>query len=173
MKNSITAVTGSFLSDVNAAKCLRAMCRLDILPENILVSGVNSNGLRALALHLLTVHPIGKTMCSFGLWGAAAGAVIAFSISALSPAASFLRILGIFSSFCLGGVLGCMFGTLLGAVAGMGMSYCHVTDGRLAGGKVFISVNLPDDSSDKQKVNAIMKECGGSDITEDIGAKPF
>ena len=67
-----------------------------------------------------------------------------------------------FSSFCLGAVLGCMSGTLIGAVVGSALSSCNVREGRLTGNKVVIAARLPEESSDKQSVAAIMRDCGAA-----------
>jgi len=170
MKSSIT-VTGSFNTDSSAAECLRCLCKQSISPENIFVSGVNSNYLRAITRRLLTAHPVGKIISRFGPFGAIAGAITALFIIAVSPPWEFLRGFGMFSSFCLGAVLGCMSGTLIGAVVGSALSSCNVREGRLSGNKVVIAAQLLEESPDKQSVAAIMRDCGAADVTVE-GAMP-
>ncbi len=159
-----TTIAGIFDGDANVAQCLKYLCRLSIKVENISISGVESRNLRVLIRRLLAVRPDkGKVISIVGLAGSIAGVLIALCATVTSPPWGLLRDLSMLGSLALGGILGCMCGTLIGCVVASVLSSCppKVRGGRrLAGNQMAIDVQVPEQSPEKDAVRAIMEKFG-------------
>ncbi len=160
-------LVANFQNDSDAQRCLRCLYALEIAADRVSIKGISTSKMRAAAGRLLNKPTQDRYILSysivFSLLGFVAGAYL---INYDIPQGLFAH-MGWLRCMTVGTILGCMFGTLAGALFGAGSSESVSTETEAEPDldtRLTVGINY-ESSLEEKLVRDLMQYCGGAEIT--------